>query len=261
MRLTRSIVPNLFTLLNLYMGFNAIIFASNGDFLKAGIFVFLAALFDSLDGIVARLLKATSELGAELDSLCDAVSFGVAPAYILYKMYFYQFGEFGILFASLPALAGVTRLARFNVQLTSFEDKLYFSGLPIPAGALTILSFMLLFYDKGYIPESFKDIAVFSVTGITSLVMISTIKFDNMPRPTPKYIKKKPIIFTAFLIGIAVSIISYGEMIFPVMAFYIIFSSIRQLIMWLKSNSEPEDEIDETEEPEITKYEDHFYEI
>ena len=125
MRFTRSIVPNLFTLMNVFMGFSAIIYIADGQLYKAGLFILLAGLFDALDGIIARLLKATSELGAELDSLCDAVSFGVAPAFMLYQAYFYQFNEYGILLASLPALAGVTRLARFNVMLTSFEDKLY----------------------------------------------------------------------------------------------------------------------------------------
>lgn len=255
MRLTRSIVPNLLTLLNVFMGFNAIIFTSNGEYLKAGLCVLLAAVFDMLDGIVARLLKASSELGAELDSLCDAVSFGVAPSFILYKMMFYQYGEIGIVFASLPALAGVTRLARFNVQLTSFEDKLYFTGLPIPAGALTILSYVLLFKDSGYIPKEYNDAMFFIVAALTAFVMISTVKFDNMPRPTAKYIKKKPIVFTVAVVGLIACIITKGMMIFPFMMFYIVVSSLRHFIVWLKSNISAEDEIDETEEEDRHSFE------
>ena len=248
MRLTRSIVPNLLTLLNVFMGFNALIFASNGKYFSAGVCVLLAAVFDMLDGMVARLLKASSELGAELDSLCDAVSFGVAPSFIMYKMFFYQYGDIGILFASLPALAGVTRLARFNVQLSGFEDKLYFTGLPIPAGALTILSYILLFKDSGYIPAYFDTYMYFAVSVVTALVMISTVKFDNLPRPSIKYIKKKPIVFSIFIIGLLASIFSKGIMIFPFMLFYIIVSSLKHFIIWYKSNISAEDEIDETEE-------------
>jgi CDP-diacylglycerol--serine O-phosphatidyltransferase len=80
-RVTRSIIPNLLTLGNIFSGFTAIIFISNYDFTNATLYIFMAAIFDMLDGIVARLLNATSEIGAELDSLCDAVSFGVAPAF------------------------------------------------------------------------------------------------------------------------------------------------------------------------------------
>jgi CDP-diacylglycerol---serine O-phosphatidyltransferase len=247
MRLTRSIVPNLLTLLNVFMGFNSIIFASSGEYFKAGLCVLLAAVFDMLDGIVARMLKASSELGAQLDSLCDAVSFGVAPSFILYKMYFCQQGEIGILIASLPALCGVTRLARFNIQMSGFEDKLYFTGLPIPAGALTILSYVLLFKDSGYIPVFYNDFMFFMVSMLTAFVMISTIKFDNMPRPTFKYIKKKPIVFSIFVIGVLSCIFTKGMMIFPFMVFYIVVSSIRHFVIWFKSNISAEDEFDETE--------------
>lgn len=248
MRFTRSIVPNLFTLMNVFMGFNAIIYIADGQLHKAGMFILLAGLFDALDGIVARLLKATSELGAELDSLCDAVSFGVAPAFMLYQAYFYQFNEYGILLASLPALAGVTRLARFNVMMTSFEDKLYFTGLPIPGGAVTILSFLIFFKDAGYLPKELEAISYILLTILVSFAMVSTVKFDNMPRPTKKYIKSKPIVFSLFLIGAIASIATKGVLLFPFMMFYIIASSIRQFVNWIKMTIGADDEIDEGED-------------
>jgi len=86
MRITRSIIPNLFTLANLFSGFTAIIHISDGNYDKAAIFIFIAGIFDALDGMMARLTKSTSELGVELDSLCDAVSFGLAPSFMLYKI-------------------------------------------------------------------------------------------------------------------------------------------------------------------------------
>ncbi len=249
-RITKSFIPNLLTLVNLFSGFAAIVYSTVGDFEKAAVFILIAAVFDMLDGLVARLINAASEFGAELDSLCDVVSFGVAPSFMLYQIYFYQLNEIGILIASLPALTGALRLARFNVQLVSMEDKKYFKGLPIPSGALTIVSYIIFYHRTGIIPEEYKLVTILLVTLVTSIVMISNIKFDNIPRPSKKSFKQRPIVSIVFTIGIAVSIITGGKAIFPFMMFYIIASFIRQIFFWYKDNQQPDDEIDETEEAE-----------
>jgi len=211
------------------MGFTAIVYISNGEIKKAAMFILIAGIFDMLDGVVARLLRATSEFGMELDSLCDAVSFGIVPGFMLYQVYFYQFNELGILLASFPALAGVSRLARFNSQLTSFDDKQYFTGLPIPSGAFLIISYIVFFHLPGVIPEQYSDMAIFSVTLGTSLVMISRVKFLNIPRPSPKSIREKPIIFTIFVVGVIASVVTKGWFVFPFMVFYVIMSTIQYL--------------------------------
>ena len=231
MRFTRSIVPNMFTLVNLYMGFSAIVHTTYGHYEKAALFILVAGIFDMIDGIVARLLRATSKFGVELDSLCDLVSFGVAPSYILYHVYFHQFGEMGILLSSFPALAGATRLARFNIQLTSLEDKLFFTGLPIPASAFFIVSYVVFFHLSNTFSQNISDILIFSVTLGASMLMVSRIKFYNVPRPTSKSIKENPVIFVIFAIGLIASILSRGKFVFPFMLFYIIGSIIRQLII------------------------------
>lgn len=228
--ITRSIVPNLLTLGNIFCGFIAIIYISNGDFKLGTFYIVMAAIFDLLDGVVARLLHATSEIGAELDSLCDAVSFGVAPSFMLYKAYFEQFGEIGILFSSLPALAGVLRLARFNVQLSSFEDKLFFKGLPIPGGALTIISFVMFYLNEGCFDTNTTKILTFSVPVIVSLAMVSTMRFDNFPRPSLKSFKANPIIFIGVILAIIVGYITDGKSVFPTMILYIIIATVRHLI-------------------------------
>lgn len=238
MRVTRSLVPNLFTLMNLFMGFSAIVHISMGEINKGATFIIIAAVFDLLDGFVARLLKAASEFGVELDSLCDAVSFGVAPSFMLYQVYFHQFNEIGILFASFPALAGVARLARFNVQLTSLEDKKFFTGLAIPSGAFMIISYIVYFHQTNLIPELYKPFAIFTVTIATSLLMVSRIKFHNLPKPSLKSIKEKPIIFSIFVIGLVACIITKGVAIFPFMLFYVIASMIRNFILFLKKKRE-----------------------
>ncbi len=250
-RITRSIVPNLLTLGNIFSGFTAIIYIADKNFIAGAAFILLAAVFDMLDGITARLINAASELGAELDSLCDAVSFGVAPSFMLYKAYFYQFGDIGILFASLPALAGVLRLARFNVLLSTFEDKLYFRGMPIPAAALTIVSYIIFWHYTELIGSPYKAIATFSVSILTSLAMVSNVKFDNLPRPTKRAFQERPFVFVIFFAVIIGSLASRGMLVFPFMLFYIIASSVRHFFRWLKEKSITVDEFDEIEEEDL----------
>ena len=96
MRITRSIIPNLFTLANLFCGFTAIVNIADGEFWRGALFVLAGGFFDTFDGIMARLTRSSIEFGVVLDSLCDAVSFGVAPAVMLYKVFFFQYGEIGI---------------------------------------------------------------------------------------------------------------------------------------------------------------------
>jgi CDP-diacylglycerol---serine O-phosphatidyltransferase len=254
MRITRSIVPNLFTLVNLFSGFTALIYIADGEFYKAAIFIVIAGIFDMLDGMMARLFKATSEFGVQLDSLCDVVSFGVAPAYMLYHVYFYQLGELGILLSSLPALAGVVRLARFNAKQASFDDKWYFTGLPVPAAAITIISYVIFVHNSEYLAEEYKSLAVVLLTLIISASMVSTIKFDNLPRPSKDYFRRKKLVAMMFAIGIIASAVSLGELIFPFMVLYVVSNSIRHLIFIIRERREAADDFDETEEPEPGPY-------
>jgi CDP-diacylglycerol--serine O-phosphatidyltransferase len=139
----RVLLPNLVTLLSLCAGFTAMRMAVEGRFETAVGFILLAAILDGLDGRLARLLKGTSRFGAELDSLADFLSFGVAPAFILYQYGLNDLKSFGWLVALLLAIAAALRLARFNVMIddpTRPEwKKNFFVGIPAPAGALLVL--------------------------------------------------------------------------------------------------------------------------
>lgn len=139
----RVLLPNLVTLLSLCAGFTAMRMAVEGRFETAVGFILLAAILDGLDGRLARLLKGTSRFGAELDSLADFLSFGVAPAFILYQFGLNDLKSFGWLVALLFAIAASLRLARFNVMIddpTRPEwKKNFFVGIPAPAGALLAL--------------------------------------------------------------------------------------------------------------------------
>lgn len=137
----RMLVPNLITMLSLCSGLTAIRFGLEGKLESAVLAVLIASVLDGLDGRIARLLKGTSRFGAELDSLADFVSFGVAPAIILYMYGLNEMKSLGWLVALLFASATALRLARFNVQVddpTRPEwQKNFFTGIPAPAGALT----------------------------------------------------------------------------------------------------------------------------
>ena len=122
---------------------------SQGQFSIAAWVIILAAVFDSLDGIMARMTRSSSQFGVELDSLADVVSFGAAPSFLVYQVYLHTIEPWGIFIAALPVVLGAIRLARFNVQLVGF-DKDYFNGLPIPMQAITVCAFILQF-DRGNI--------------------------------------------------------------------------------------------------------------
>lgn len=228
-RVTRSIVPNLFTLANLFCGFYSIIKFSENDFGTGCLLIGVAGVFDMLDGVVARAIHSTSELGVELDSLCDAVSFGVAPSFLLWKSFFYSYPDLGLLISSLPAMAGVYRLARFNIQVESFEDKKYFKGMPIPGGALTIVSFIYFYVIGNEIPTELKQIVVSFVTIAVSLAMVSTVKFDNAPRPSKTDLKERPFLFVFFVIGSVAAVLSNGKLLPVFLMIYLLSGLVRFL--------------------------------
>lgn len=254
MRVTRSIVPNLFTLANLFCGFASIVASASNDFDRAALLILLAAVFDSLDGLVARLTNSTSEFGVELDSLCDAVSFGVAPSVMLYMVYFNEWTSWGLLLSAVPALAGVLRLARFNVQLTGLEDKLYFRGLPIPAGALTIVSYIVTVHRAGVIPPEWQSISIVGVTLLSAGAMVSTVKYANLPRPNLRFIRQRPILFLVFSAGVVASIATSGRAIFPFMLLYVVGGAIRHMVQLIRQRTDV-DADDLMEEPDPDPFE------
>ena len=206
-RITPSVIPNLFTAMNMFSGFFSIISASQGNYTYAGWLIIIAAIFDTLDGFMARLTKSSSELGVELDSLSDVVSFGAAPSFLLYATYFFQFDTFGIIISSLPLIAGGFRLARFNVQLVGF-DKNYFTGLPIPSSALTIVCFILSFYDNGF--GATEKQFIIPMVLIVSFLMVSNVKYDTIPKFSLKEMKRNPLLYIAYLIALIILILYHS---------------------------------------------------
>lgn len=229
------------------MGFSAIVAIANGEITKGAFLIIIGGIFDMLDGMTARLINASSQLGIELDSLCDVITFGSAPAFMLYKVYFYQLNEIGILFSALPLIGGTIRLARFNTQVSGFEDKKYFRGLPIPASALTIISYIAFIYNKQYLAPDVESIIIYLVTFAASAAMISDIKYENIPRYSIRYIKQYPVRFAIFNIALIICIVTQGLALFPLMVLYIVLGATRHFIRWLLWKPEAVDDIDESE--------------
>lgn len=233
-RLTPSVIPNLFTAMNMFCGFLSIISASQENYNYAAWLIFIAAIFDALDGMVARLTNSSSELGVELDSLSDIVSFGAAPSFLLYKTYFYSMDTLGIIISALPLIAGGFRLARFNVQLVGFS-KSFFLGLPIPSSALTIASFILAFYNDGF-QKPLADFLLPMVL-VLSFLMVSNIRYETFPKFSFQSIKEKPFHFVFLLFSAAIVFYMYKKGLFLVFVFMILIGILRHIYKLIKSRT------------------------
>lgn len=214
----RSVVPSFFTLMNLFCGFLAIIQIHNGQLIYGAWLIVIAGLFDIMDGFMARLSNGTSEFGIELDSLSDVVSFGVAPGFLLYSFSLSQFATIGIILSAFPALFGAVRLARFNVEAKNEGNEDYFRGLPIPAQAIMLVAFVLLFQNGiTYFEEltNGKDTILIPMVIILSALMVTTIPFDKIPRFN-KAIRRQDritILFFLFYIALILLFQHYGLLI------------------------------------------------
>ncbi len=172
------ILPNLMTVANLFCGFISVIFSIKGEFKSAAIAVVIAAVFDQLDGRLARLTHATSKFGAELDSLCDLVSFGLAPAMLMYLWALNPYGRVGMMACFLFLACGALRLARFNVQVGVVE-KNYFQGLPIPMAAGILTTSYLAFDELAWAPDSWRGWLLFSMVVVMAFVMVSNFRYRS----------------------------------------------------------------------------------
>ncbi len=172
------LLPNLLTTSALFAGFYAIVSAINARYEFAAIAVFVAMILDGMDGRIARMTKTESDFGVQYDSLSDMVSFGLAPALVVYQWSLFGFGKLGWLAAFIYASATALRLARFNTQAGS-ADKHYFQGLPCPAAAALIAG-LVWFVTAGELFDG-TDMIVFSfpLTIIAGVLMVSNIRYHS----------------------------------------------------------------------------------
>jgi CDP-diacylglycerol--serine O-phosphatidyltransferase len=174
------LLPNLFTSLNLFCGFYAIIASIDGKFLPAAISIIIAGVFDNLDGKIARVTGTTSKFGVEYDSLADVISFGIAPALMIYLWALQPFGRVGWLAAFLFMACGALRLARFNTQVGTVDSD-YFVGLPIPAGAGMNAATVMIFHKLNIGGDAYP-VLILVMLYVLSFLMVSSIKYNSFKK-------------------------------------------------------------------------------
>ena len=206
---TRHLLPNILTLGGVCLGISSIKFSIDGNYSLAVTFILLAAILDALDGRVARLIKATSEFGKELDSLTDFVSFGIAPVFLLYFWELNQYGRLGWAITLIYSICCVVRLARFN--LTKIDNQQlwksnFFEGIPSPAGGILILMPLIYELSEINLNINFKSLTPY-FTILIAILLISKIPTLSLKKIT---ISPKMTVFILLAMGlIFISLLYY----------------------------------------------------
>ena len=209
------LLPNLLTTAGLFSGFFAVVSSMNGKFEAAAVAVFVAMIFDGLDGRVARITNTQSDFGAEYDSMADMVSFGMAPALVAYNWELSDRGKIGWFAAFIYVAGAAWRLARFNTQV-GIADKRYFQGLASPAAAAVVSGFVWLGVEYDIDGNSI-GIIVALITGLSGLLMVSNFKYNSFKEVN--WHGKVP--FVALLLILLVFIVVATE---PALVLFIVFA-------------------------------------
>jgi CDP-diacylglycerol--serine O-phosphatidyltransferase len=197
------VLPNAITLAALFSGFYGIVMAMNGRFEVACIAIFCAAVLDSLDGRVARMTNSQSAFGEQMDSLCDMVSFGAAPALIVYIWGLKDLGKAGWIPAFVYIAGAALRLARFNVNI-GVVDKRFFQGLPSPAAAAIVMSLIWVMDDAGFKGVTKVDWLAYTAFGVTLFAGLSMV--TNAPFYSFKVVGRRSTVPFAVIVAIALGI-------------------------------------------------------
>ena len=244
-RMRRGIflLPNLLTTCCLFGGFYAIIAAIDGNFERATIAVFVAMIFDGLDGRVARLMGTETAFGKEFDSLADMVAFGLAPSVVCYQWgvariaeYGLAWGRFGWIACFFFAAATAMRLARFNARAAT-QDKRYFEGLPSPSGAAIVAAFIALAhaYDVTGLPGL---ILAFVITGLAATLMVSRFPYRSFKdRAAGERVRYSKLLLVPLVIALIA--INPPVVLFVMFGFYALSGPIGW--SWLKLRRRPRD--------------------
>ena len=217
----RMILPNMLTLIGVCIGLTSIRFALDEKFELAIIAIIFAALIDGLDGRIARLIKGTSKVGKELDSLTDMISFGVAPAFIMYFWKLNTLGRFGWLLCLVYVICVALRLARFNInsnQEPSWRDN-FFEGVPSPAGGILVLTPLIISLSGFNLFQLNYELIVPTFFVLTSLLLISkfpTYSFKKIviPRRTTIFLLFGIVLFFGLLLIYTFNVIAISAVIY-----------------------------------------------
>ena len=218
------ILPNMLTLIGVCIGLTSIRFALDGRFEFAIIAIIFAALIDGLDGRIARLIKGTSKVGKELDSLTDMISFGVAPAFIMYFWKLNSLGRFGWLLCLVFVICVALRLARFNVnsnQEPSWRDN-FFEGVPSPAGGILVLTPLIISLSGFNFIKLNYDLIVPIFFVVTSFLLISkfpsySFKKIVIPRRTTIFLLFGIVLFFGLLLIYTFNVIAISTLVYLIL--------------------------------------------
>ncbi len=221
-------IPSLFTLINMFLGFLAIISIFEGLYLRAGYLIIIAGVFDVLDGKVARKFSGSSPFGGELDSLADLVSFCMAPSILIWALYAQDLHPvLGALIAGTPLYFGALRLARFNLE-TGPASKQFFTGLPSPISAMSIVALVFYYNDHGGFVSSAK--VVLPMVMMISFLMVSKIKYAKFPAISFRLGFTNNLYLTFSIITLISLIIFGGQALLPPVILYLMSGIVRLLM-------------------------------
>lgn len=228
------LLPNLMTTIALFAGFYAVIAGMQGHFKAGAIAIFVAMIFDGLDGRVARMTNSSSAFGAEYDSLSDMVSFGLAPALLLYQWALQDFDKLGWIVAFVYTVAAALRLARFNTQV-GVADKRYFQGLPSPAAA-ALLAGMVWMVESNGLDTGLEAIVALILTLFTGIMMVSNVRYSSFKELNLK--GKVPFLTLLIVVSVLVIItIKPSIFLFLIFISYAISGPVMTLLGLKKTRS------------------------
>jgi CDP-diacylglycerol--serine O-phosphatidyltransferase len=220
------LLPNLFTTAALFFGFYAIVQAMDARFENAAIAIFVAMVLDGLDGRIARLTHTTSEFGAQYDSLSDMVSFGVAPALVMYEWALKDMGKLGWIAAFVYCVGAALRLARFNANI-DVVDKRYFQGLPSPMAAAFVAGLVWVFDDFGIDRDVWRSVIAWVFTMYAGITMVSSVPFYSFKEFN---LKKAVPFWVAAVFAAALAVISLKP---SVVLFLLVFGyGVSGYVLW-----------------------------
>jgi CDP-diacylglycerol--serine O-phosphatidyltransferase len=228
-------VPSAFTMANMFSGYFSVILCTSGKFVQAAWLIVAAAVLDALDGKIARFAKADSRFGVEYDSLADVISFGFAPSFLAYNTVFRSWGTLGMLISVGPLVFGAIRLARFNVRLKG-TTKEFFEGLPIPAAAVTMSTFLVFnFHFWGYLRwEKVFLLIIISV----SVLMVTSTRYETIPSFSLQTGVENRSKFLVFVGGIVLVILFPQEAFFPLAVMYVLSGPLYLIFSVFRTNSD-----------------------
>jgi CDP-diacylglycerol---serine O-phosphatidyltransferase len=248
MRQVVVVMPSAFTLGNLFFGFWSIVSAFNGNFRWAGWFIVFAGILDMLDGRVARLSGTGTRFGAELDSLVDVISFGVAPALLMYFLDFSNAGRFAWILCYIYVVAVALRLARFNVLSAGKPSTGWFTGMPSPAAGMTLAVYYPFSQTNWYrVSLAYLDLqheGLVVLMLLLAVLMVSNVKYPKFP---PIGLRSAKGIFglAVHLIILLGGLFAPEYFLFPLGLFYMAFGIVRATILGLMERPEPVPVVDE----------------